>query len=310
MDDGYVLVVGSAGIDVKGRPQEAVKWEAPNQGQVRTSVGGVARNIAENLAHLEVPIKLLTAIGDDFAGDQVLEVCEDAGLDCENVRQISEGRTGTYMALLKPDGQLHASVSDFEIMHHVDSDYLLEHETLFQDAQMVVIDASLDAAALETLFELTTRHKIRVVADPTTPVLASRLCPYISQMYMVVPNADETAALCSLVSPAGDRDTAIATARQLVSMGTKIAVVTLGEQGLAYAHGNGTGFLRAMQTKVVDVNGAGDAFSGAAVFGLLNDVPIDEAMRLGIAAASMTLASEFTVRDDLTQDMLYEALMV
>lgn len=304
-----VLVIGSAGIDVKGTPYQELVWGSPNVGGIRMSVGGVARNIAENLARLEVPITLLTAVGDDFAGDYILEVCEDAGIDCESVRQIPDAQSGTYLALLKPDGHLHTAISAFDIMQSVDTDYLLEHEALFEQAQMIVIDATPTEAALKTIFELAARHHVRVAADPTTPMLAAKLRPYIPQLYMVTPNAEETAALCGHETPAHDWDSAVTTARGLVARGAKIAVVTLGSRGVAYAHGGGTGFLRAAPIDVADPTGAGDAFSGAAIFGILNDVPIDEAMRLGMTAASLTLQSRQTVLDALSQDLLYDELI-
>jgi pseudouridine kinase len=307
--DERVLVIGSAGVDVKGRPDQEAVWGSPNIGYIRSSIGGVARNIAENLARLEVQTTLLTAVGDDTAGQNVIDACEEGGINCDYVRSIAEARTGTYMALLKPDGQLHTAISDFDVMAHVDSDYLLEHEGLVENADLIVIDATIHDDVLETLFELTARHNIRVAADPTTPALASKLCPYIPQLYMVAPNAGETVSLCNLKEPAHDRDTAISTARSLVTLGAHIAVVTMGEDGLAYAHGGGAGFLRAIQTNVVDTNGAGDAFSAATIFGLLNDVPIDEAMRLGITAASLTLESPETVLPNLSQELLYDELM-
>jgi pseudouridine kinase len=113
-----------------------------------------------------------------------------------------------------------------------------------------------------------------------------------------------------LDKPATDRDSAIKTAQRLVNMGAEIAVVTLGDQGLAYADNSGGGYIRAIHTEVIDTSGAGDAFSGAVIFGLLNNVPVDEAMRLGIAAASLTLASEETVLPTLTQELLYDGLLV
>ena len=64
---------------------------------------------------------------------------------------------------------------------------------------------------------------------------------------MVAPNAAETTALCGLPNPATTRDNAIDAARQLVSMGVEIAVITLGAQGVAYADGSGGGFIRAVQ---------------------------------------------------------------
>src|SRR5690606_30725709 len=124
------------------------------------------------------------------------------------------------------------------------------------------------------------------------------------------PNAVETKTLCGLEQPATDRDTANEAARQLVQMGASIAVVTLGAQRLAYADGSGGGFIRAVHTQVVDSTGAGAAFTGAVIFGLLNEVPVDEAMRLGVTAASLTLQSRETVLPDLSQELLYDKLML
>jgi pseudouridine kinase len=310
MDEGYVLVVGSAGVDVKGRPTGNMRQGASNPGHVRNSVGGVARNIAENLARLEVDTVLLTAVGNDVEGERVLENCEANGIDCAHVRVIEGARTGTYLALLKADGDLDVAIGDFDIMQYVDSDYLRENERLLADADMIVIDATLSEATLATLFALADEHDIRVCADPTTPALASRLCPYISQLHLIVPNAAETTALCGLDNPASDRDTATNAARQLVSLGAYIAVVTLGDQGLAYADGSGGGFIRATHTHIVDSTGAGDALTGAVIFGLLNDVPLDEAMRLGVTAAALTLQSSETVLPNLSQELLYDELVI
>lgn len=309
MEDGYVLVIGSSGIDVKGRPVQEINWGTPNLGRVRRSVGGVARNIAENLARLEVPTVLLTAVGKDPAGKRVIRACERVGMDCNYVRYIPGCPTGTYMALLKPDGQLHAAISDFEVISYIDSDYILEHEYLIEDAEMVVLDATLSPDTLDTIFDVADRCDVRVAADPTTPFLAGRLCPHIGQLFLLVPNANEVTPLCGIDAPLDNHDLAYQAVRDLVAKGAEIAVVTLGEDGLVYADGNGGGHLRAIHTKVVDSTGAGDAFCAAAIFGILNEVPVDEAMRLGITAASLTLESRHTVLPHLSQELLYDKLM-
>lgn len=310
MDDGHVLVIGSAGIDVKGRPHREMEWETSNLGRVRNSVGGVARNIAENLARLEVETILLTAVGKDSAGRRVIKKCEDAGIDCSHIRAVPGARTGTYLALLTPEGDLMTAISDFAVMEYVDTDYLIGHEQLFASAALIVIDATLLPDVMATVFSLAERYQVRVCVDPTTPALAVNLCEYIDRMYMVSPNAAETTALCGLVDPAHDYETAMNAARHLVGLGAKVAVVTMGEKGLAYADGSGGGHLPAISTHVVDPTGAGDAFSGAVIFGLLNEVPIDEAMRLGVTAASLTLQSPHTVLPNLSQELLYESLTI
>lgn len=310
MEMGHVLVIGSAGIDIKGHPQQTVDLAAPNTGVVRQTVGGVARNIAENLARLEIDTVLLTAVGRDHAGRRVLRRCQDAGVDVSHVRVMPGQRTGTYLAVLRPDERLLVAISDFAVLAAVDAAYLASHEPLFAEAAMIVIDATLDEAALATVFELAGRYNVRVCADPTTPRLAGRLCPYLSRLYMVCPNAAETTALCGLENPASDHETAMAAARHLVSLGVQIAVVTLGENGLAYADSSGGGYIRAIKTQVVDPTGAGDAFTGAAIFGLLNNLDVDEAMRLGATAASLTLQSQQAVLRNLSPELLYARLAV
>lgn len=307
MDGDFVLVIGSAVLEISARTIEVLQPGLRQNGHIHTSVSGVARNIAENLARLDIETVLLAAIADDDIGQHLITHSSLAGIDCSHVLRVSDATTASSILLYQTEDNC-TRVDDLGIAGTLDSDYLMEHEWLFESAALVVVDATLSEETLDTLFELSARYQVRVCADPTSPRMAGRLCNYIANLYLIVPNASETAALCNLDQPATERESAIGTAQQLVNMGANIAVVTLGEQGLAYADSSGGGYLRAIHTEVVDTSGAGDAFSGAVIFGILNDVPIDEAMRLGVAAASLTLESEDTVLQSLNTDMLYDEL--
>lgn len=310
IEPNYVLVIGSAAVDIKGQFDASVTPEAVNLGQVRNSVGGVARNIAENLARLEVRTVLLSAVGDDAEGDRVVLESEQAGVNCDYVRHIEDGRTASTLSFLRSNGDLHLALSDMDITQHIDCDYLQQHEVLFSMADLVVVDATLPKETLETLFELTARYQLRVCADPTSPQLAAKLKPYINQLYLVVPNAAETRALCEVKTDEVDKRTlAEKSARQLLRDGATVAVVTIGGEGLAYAESHGGGFIRAANVEVLDPTGAGDAFSAAVIFGVLNEVAVDEAMRLGATAAALTLTTKDTVFRGLTQERLYDALV-
>ena len=307
MEGEFVLVIGAAVLEISAKTGDRLQLGARQHGHIHASVSGVARNIAENLARLDIDAVLLSAIADDDIGQHLITHSTLAGVDCRHILRVSGARTATSTLLYESEDNC-TRVDDLSIADSLDSDYLLEHEWLFEKAALVIIDATLSDDALDTLFELAARHQVRVCADPTSPLMASRLTRFIANLYLIVPNASETAALCSLDAPATERDSAIGTAQQLVNMGADIAVVTLGERGLAYADSSGGGYIRAIHTQVVDTSGAGDAFSGAVIFGILNDVPIDEAMRLGVTAASLTLESENTVLQSLSQELLYDEL--
>lgn len=306
----YVLVIGASGIDIKARPFDPLKPGADNLGIVRNSVGGVARNVAENLGRLEVSTVLISAVGEDEPGRRILKQTRSHGVNCRYVRRLEGETTANHVAILTPDADLDHAVSDFNIIRYIDADYLRANRRVFSRARLVVVDANLSDETLAAVFELAQEYGVRVCADPTSPTLATRLCPYLDRLYLVTPNAAETSAMCGVEHQAYDHDTAIEAARALVGMGVEIAVVTLGEAGLAYADSNGSGYIGAIRTEVVDSTGAGDAFTGAMIFGLLNGVPVDEAMRLGVTAASLTLQTTETVVTNLSQELLYARLIV
>ena len=93
-------------------------------------------------------------------------------------------------------------------------------------------------------------------------------------------------------------------------MGVEIAIVTIAGQGLVYATANEHGHIPTLATEIVDATGAGDALAAAVLFGLMNDLPVDESVRLGASAAALTLATPDTVRRDLSLESLYAQLLI
>lgn len=127
-----------------------------------------------------------------------------------------------------------------------------------------------------------------------------------------MPNEGEAAELCQCDDDDDDDapELSLELARQLVKTGVEIAVVTLADFGINYATSDETGNIPAQYSEMVDSTGTGDAVTAAIIFGLINDLPTIEALRLGVAAAGLTLQTAETVVPDLSLDMLYEHLIV
>jgi pseudouridine kinase len=87
-------------------------------------------------------------------------------------------------------------------------------------------------------------------------------------------------------------------------------IVTLSDFGLVYSTSDETGYIPARYGEIVDSTGSGDSVTAAVMFGMVNDFPITEAIRLGAAAGSLTLQTGETVVPDLSLDMLYDHLIV
>ncbi|HJS29759.1 MAG TPA: PfkB family carbohydrate kinase, partial [Anaerolineales bacterium] len=103
-DDRPVLVIGSAGIDMVGRLDDELTTGSSVPATIRSSYGGVARNVAENLARLGQEVVLLAAVSLDTAGDRLLEYTQEAGVDVSRVLRTGEHSTGTYLAVVNRSG--------------------------------------------------------------------------------------------------------------------------------------------------------------------------------------------------------------
>ncbi len=308
MNPSRVLVIGAASLDMKGRPKKALVSGTSNPGYIRVSPGGVGRNVAENLARLGVPTALLSAVGEDAAGRQILEVTKAGGVDVSRVLITSECPSATYLAVVNDKGNLALSIDDMEIMKFVTPKYIYAHRRWINEASMVVLDANLTSAAMKSALSLAAKAEVPVCVDPVSVALAPRVKPHLERISVIVPNADEAEGLCGL--PISDRFEAITAAQRLVSMGVDTALITLAEKGLVYATSEESGHVPAIGIEIIDPTGGGDALTGAVVYGLVNGFSVSEAVRLGVSAATLTLTCADTVCPHLSLEALYDRLVI
>jgi len=305
-----VLVLGAAGMDVVGRLQSDLKPATSSPARIRRSYGGVARNVAENLARLGQPVRLISVVGKDKNGDEILEHTAKAGVDVSAVLRCEEYPTGYYMGVVDKNGMLKFAVDDMRLMAEMTTQYLKEHEELFKTASMVFVDANLPVKSLRTASSLARRAKIPICGDTASFTLAERLTKFLPKYHLLTANSKEAGVLTGLSFESSDRETAMEAARSLVNQGTRIALVTLAEYGVVYATSETTGHISAIRTRITDPTGAGDAMTAAVLFALLNDIDLDDAIRLGVSAASLTLRHTGSVYPHLSLEGLYDHLLV
>lgn len=303
----FVLIIGAMAIDAKGKPDVALVPGTSTPGMVRLSVGGVARNVAENLSRLGVRTRLLSAVGDDPSGRLLLDLTAASGVDVSHVITVPDYRTATYIAVLDRYGVPAHAIDDMSITHILTPRWIEERRDLFRDAAMVVCDANLLADTLATVFDLAASYGCPVCVDLTSTSLAPRLLPHLPQIYLLRGSIQEAQAL---LGEEGQSLDAQRLAMRLVNMGAETAIVTLAEMGLYYATSGENGRMPALRRDIVDLTGAGDALTAAVIFGLLNEFPIGEAVRLGISAAALTIQCPETVCPDLSLERLYDELVI
>jgi pseudouridine kinase len=303
-----VIVVGAACLDVKGRPSGDIVAGTSNPGVVQISVGGGARNVAENLARLGMPTVLLSVVCQDDFGLTIIRQTERAGVNTDHVLVSCDQHSAAYMALLSAQRSLLVAVDDTTAANALTPEYIREHADLLEHARMVVIDANVPLDTAEALLSICRAARVPVALEPVAYAPALRYRALAGAFYLMTPNSVEAQALTGL--PVSDADQGALAAKQLVGAGVEIAIITLGHDGLVYATPEASGYVPAIMGEIVDPTGAGDALTAAVIYALLNDIPVDEAVRLGVSAATLTIESSDTVRQDLNLESLYAQLVI
>lgn len=162
----YVVVVGGMNVDVKARSFHAPTPGASNPGTVTQAPGGVGRNIAETLARLGTVTHLVSALGNDDYGKWLLRETRHAGVRVDHV-QVSEGRTGRFVAMLDNDGELVAGVADMSPASIVTPEVLESASLLIGSAAMLVLDANLPSDVFARAHRIALDSQVPVVVDPS-----------------------------------------------------------------------------------------------------------------------------------------------
>lgn len=307
-EEPEVVVVGAACLDVKGRPSGEIVAGTSNPGMVRISVGGCARNVAENLARLGLPTALLSVVCQDDFGRTIVTQTERAGVNTDHVLVTCARHSAAYVALLGSEGHLLVGVNDTEAIEALTAEFINDHADLLAEARMVVMDACLPVETGEALLAICHAAGVPIALEPAAYAPALRYRHLVGSFYLVTPNAVEAQALTGL--PISSVAQGILAAKQMIAEGVEIAIITMADAGLVYATPDLSGHVPAIEVEVVDQTGAGDALTGTVIYALLNDIPVDEAVRLGVSAATLTLKSTDTVRQDLSLESLYAQLVI
>jgi len=318
-----VICIGAANLDRKLRSIGPLALRTSNPALAVESFGGVARNIAENLARLGTQVALLTAIGTDSSGAALLAHAESLGIDTRGALRLEDAASGTYTAVLDQDGEMVVALADMALYDRVDAAFVASRQAQLAGAALVVADLNLPLASIEALVQAargfaTERAAERkaerdaglVLVAVSEPKMA-RLPRDLRGVRLLILNVGELGTRVGRTLAREDAPALEAAVREVQAQGVRDLVVTLGADGVILTTPAGVKHLAAPAAHVVDVTGAGDAFAAAVCWSLLqtpnasdddNDDDNDQqgsvlelACRRGLALSKLTLGAAETV---------------
>ena len=302
---GYVLsespivtVIGGANIDIHGKSHRSLRAEDSNPGSVNISAGGVARNVAENLARLNVDCRLISAIGNDHHGEMLLKLSNEAGIDMQHVLVTASAPTSTYLSVLDDAGLMQVAIADMDIIDHLNVPYLKSQHALLKQSALIVLDTNPSAEAVAWL--TTSFPTTPIFADTVSTAKAVRLKPHLQSVHTLKTGTLEVEALTGL--KAGTQKQLDKVADYLHTEGVKRVFITRGEQGVFFSCDESRG-IRAFNRsdrEIRNVGGAGDAFLAGLAYCWLKNSPIEETVEFALATADLTLSHDATSNPSLS----------
>nr|WP_325232594.1 PfkB family carbohydrate kinase [uncultured Oscillibacter sp.] len=300
----YVTVVGGVNVDIGGRPEAALVARDSNPGAVHSSLGGVGRNIAHNMALLGLDVRLLTAFGDDLNAQKLAASCGELGIDISQSPVIPGGRTSTYLFINDERGDMALAVSDMEIYQHLTPQALAQRHKLLDASQVVVLDTNIPEESIAWLAE---NCAAPLFADPVSTAKAVKLKPVLGKLHTLKPNRLE-AELLSGVPITGEASLNKA-ADALLETGLRRVFISLGADGVFAADHSGRVQLPCLPAELVNATGCGDAFMAAIAWAYLRGTDLADTARAGLASSSIAMESKETINPAMSEEALESRLM-
>lgn len=302
-----VICIGGANVDQKFHIKNKAQLGTSNPVNVSHTVGGVARNIAENLGRLGMDVSMISASGID----KDWEIINEASVNYMNldmVMQMPGSATGSYTAVLDTEGEMIIALANMEIYDSITPEFLQQYESLLGRAKSIVVDLNCPKESVHYLCRTAKQYGVPIFLIPVSGPKMNRLPEELDGVTWLITNRDETETYFQQeIRNETDWRKAVET---WLSRGVKNVVITNGKAGSMIGNSEeGVFHVPAFETnEVADVTGAGDAFSSAVVYSWLEGKSLIEIAKAGSVNAVKTLQSPFTVRQDLSAEQLLKNL--
>lgn len=286
-----VLVVGGSVIDVFAYPKHKLILGDSNPGYLKRSLGGVARNIAENLARLDVDTTLFTVLGKDEGRRWIMTSAQNAKL---KLSAITVEQTPSYISIQNEENDHVVSIALTDEIEMLDVEDVKKRENMFERSDIIVLETNLKQEVMEYIARTYQQKDIYVdVISCQKADKVKTIYPFIKALKMNLLEAKYLAGSEDLSDEA--------LGRHFISKGVKEVYITKGSEGSLYVSPDE---VKHLITKVIEVRntaGAGDAYFAGVIYAEINHL---DPIIYGTKAALLTLQDEKAVSEELSIEKL------
>ncbi|MEM6895799.1 MAG: PfkB family carbohydrate kinase [Pseudomonadota bacterium] len=288
-----ILCIGAVLWDIIGRSASAMRVGSDVPGRITRLPGGVALNIAMTLRGFGLSTAVLSVIGRDAEGDDLMGAVAALGLMTEYAYRSSDLPTDRYMAIEGANGLISAiadahslEAAGAKILRPLADGRLGSASAPY--AGTVALDGNLTVALLSECAQSPLLAGADLRVAPASPGKAERLLPFLAHgratLYV---NCEEAGLICKR-----EFASAGAAAEALRTRGAQRALVTHGGKEAAFCDAGDLIVMRPPEVLVSRVTGAGDTFMAGHIAAELRGAGPDEALDSALKAAAVYVSGE------------------
>lgn len=291
-----ITVFGAVFVDVKGYPLAQYIPGGRNVGYVVQTHGGVSRNVAEDIANVELRPTFVSVVDHSGMSSDVIEKLKRHKVNTDYIVRTDDG-LGTWLAVFDNNGDVTASISKRPDLTPIIG-ILNEHgKEIFEKADSVAVEIDMDVPVLKKIFSLAKEYGKDVYAVVSNMSLAMERRDLLRRCSCVVCNEQEAGMLFSIDCENRAPEEMLEFLKKGIhKAGFEKMVVTLGPHGAVFASKDGeSGYVPAQIVDVIDTTGAGDAFFAGCTIGLTYGKTLAESCKIGTRLAASVICTKESV---------------
>ena len=287
-----IVIIGAVFVDIKGYPLSTYIPGGRNAGRVEQVHGGVCRNVAEDIANVELRPTFVSLVDNTGSGQDVIDKLAKHKVNTRYIEKVPDGM-GTWLAVFDNDGDVCAAISKRPDTTPLTK--LLEEkgDEILADCDGIAFELDLEKATVKQILRYAKKYNKKVYAAISNMSIAMERRAFLQEIDCFVCNQQEAGLLFSdEYDHMAPEEMCRTLAANVHSANIPCMVVTMGGEGAVYARSNGeSGVVPAKKVDVIDTTGAGDAFFAGTVIGLTYGKTLPEACEIGSRLAASVICT-------------------
>ena len=234
-----IVVIGAVFVDIKGYPLSTYIPGGRNAGRVEQVHGGVCRNVAEDIANVELRPTFVSLVDETGSGQDVIDKLARHKVNTRYIRRVPDGM-GTWLAVFDNDGDVCAAISKRPDTTPLTRLLQEQGDEIFADCDGIAIELDLEKETVKQVLQFAKKYRKKVYAAVSNMSIAMERRDFLQQIDCFVCNQQEAGLMFSDNYEELDADEMCLTlAINVHSANIPCMVVTMGDKGSVYARSGG-----------------------------------------------------------------------